>query len=321
MKSADRSGGGVVADAFRHDERYLWGIAYRLTGSAADADDVVQETFVRAIESPPRDLDSSLRPWLVKVSVNLGRDLLRRRRRRAYTGEWLPSPIPFEDDVERLLPAAVGEESFSSTERRYDLLESVSMAFLVALEALTPQQRCVLLLRDVLDYDVRDTADALEIGESNVKTTLHRARRAMTAYDAGRIDARAHKSEFAKRAVESFLSALVSRDAAALKAVLAEGVVETSDGGGEFRAALNPILGRDRVARFFLGVTPEDVSGHRIDIRFLNGMPAFVVSGPAASARTASRFVVLLDVDDKGLIRRLFNVLATAKLSHVDFEE
>jgi RNA polymerase sigma-70 factor (ECF subfamily) len=321
MKTPDRRGADAVADAFRRDERYLWGVAYRLTGSAADADDVVQETFVRAIENPPRDLDAPLRPWLLKVSVNLGRDLLRRRRRRSYRGEWLPSPVPFESDVERLLVSGENEHSTSPAERRYDLLESVSMAFLVALEALTPQQRAVLLLRDVLDYGVHDTAKLLDIGESNVKTTLHRARRAMTAYDADRIDASARKSDSAKHAIERFLTALVSRDVDALKAVLAEGVIETSDGGGEFLAALNPIVGRDRVSRFLLGVTPKNVSEYRIDIRSLNAAPAFVVCGPASAGRTASRFVVLVDVDDRGRIRRLFNVLATAKLTHIDFGE
>jgi RNA polymerase sigma-70 factor (ECF subfamily) len=285
-----------------------------VTGSAADADDVFQETFVRAIEDPPRDLDAPLRPWLVKVSMNLGKDSLRRRRRREYRGAWLPSPVSFDDDGNGFLSDAADAGTSSTTERRYDLLESVSMAFLAALEVLTPQQRAVLLLRDVLDYDVRDTSKALGIGESNVKTTLHRARGALSSYDAGRLRASAGKSATARRAIETCLSALVSRDVAGLKAALSEDVIELSDGGGEFVAALNPIVGRDRVVRFFLGITPDDLSGYRIDLRSFNGAPAFVVRGPASARRRASRFVVLADVDDKGRIRRFFNVLASAKL-------
>src|SRR5215212_10890134 len=88
----------IPAEVFETDRRLLWGLCYRMTGNAADADDLVQETFVKAIEHPPRRLDEPLRPWLVRVAINLSRDLLRRRKRRAYTGEWLPSPVPTDDE-------------------------------------------------------------------------------------------------------------------------------------------------------------------------------------------------------------------------------
>ena len=87
-----------IEDAFREHRSFLWGLCYRLTGNAADADDVVQETFVRALRSPPARTDEPWRPWLVRVALNLGRDVLRRRRRRRYDGEWLPSPIATEDE-------------------------------------------------------------------------------------------------------------------------------------------------------------------------------------------------------------------------------
>src|SRR5262249_61740237 len=95
---------GAAADpalsaAFAEDRRFLWGLCYRLTGCAADADDLVQETFVRAIERPPARRDQPWRPWLVRVALNLGRDLLRRRRRRRYVGPWLPSPIETGDET------------------------------------------------------------------------------------------------------------------------------------------------------------------------------------------------------------------------------
>ena len=108
------------------------GLCYRLSGSAADADDLVQATFVRALEHPPARTDEPWRPWLTRVAINLGRDLLRRRKRRRYVGPWLPSPIATGDDgalasYEPTLTSGV------TTEGRYDMLESVSFAFRLAL--------------------------------------------------------------------------------------------------------------------------------------------------------------------------------------------
>src|SRR5262249_9608157 len=143
-----------------------------------DADDLVQETMLRAIEKPPPD-SNEMRPWLVRVAMNLARDHLRRRKRRAYVGPWLPSPV--DDDALEIPVEAAGAEG------RYDLLESASLAFLLALEALSPKQRAVLLLIDVFDYSVRETAEALGLSESNVKTTHHRARRALEGYDGARV--------------------------------------------------------------------------------------------------------------------------------------
>ncbi|MEW6270578.1 MAG: sigma-70 family RNA polymerase sigma factor [Thermodesulfobacteriota bacterium] len=141
---AERADGDALGTLFREHQRFLWGLCYRLTGSAADADDLVQATFVRALERPPARTDEPWRPWLTRVAVNLGRDLLRRRKRRGYVGPWLPSPIETGEQ-----PLASFEPEIASgvtTEGRYDMLESVSIAFLVALEALTPKQRAVLLL-------------------------------------------------------------------------------------------------------------------------------------------------------------------------------
>ena len=139
----------ISAQTFDEHKRFLWGMCYRMTGSAADADDLVQDTFVRALEKPPSDMDAPLRPWLIKVAMNLSRDQLRRRRRREYFGPWLPSPVFTEGDD--AFPVDHTPVSESTAVTRYDLMESVSMAFLLALEALTPAQRAVLLLRDVFD--------------------------------------------------------------------------------------------------------------------------------------------------------------------------
>src|SRR5262249_52124466 len=120
------------AVASNDDRKHLWALCYRMTGVAADADDLVQETMLRAIEKPPPD-SNEMRPWLVRVAMNLARDHLRRRKRRAYVGPWLPSPV--DDDALEIPVEAAGAEG------RYDLLESASLAFLLALEALSPKQR------------------------------------------------------------------------------------------------------------------------------------------------------------------------------------
>src|SRR5215510_10237455 len=175
----------ISAQTFDEHRRYLWGICYRMTGSAADAEDIVQETFVRALEKPPADMEAPLRPWLVKVAVNLSRDQLRRRRRREYFGPWLPAPVITEGESPLEFDQAPTQET--SPVAHYDLLESVTLAFLLALEALTPAQRAVLLLRDAFDYSTSETAKALDMTESNVKVTLHRARQIMAAYDKHRV--------------------------------------------------------------------------------------------------------------------------------------
>src|SRR5262245_50974510 len=175
------AGLSAVENLYADHRPLLWSLCYRMLGSAADAEDVVQDTFVRAIEHPPPRADMPIRPWLVKVALNRARDLLRHRRRRRYVGPWLPSPIDTGDESSPPAHEPV-VDGIESLEGRYDLLESVSFAFLLALEALTPSQRAVLLLRDVFDYTVHEAADALDMTQASVKTTLHRARRAMDSY-------------------------------------------------------------------------------------------------------------------------------------------
>jgi RNA polymerase sigma-70 factor (ECF subfamily) len=152
----------ISAEVYHSNQKFLWGLCYRMTGNAADADEIVQETFVKALENPPPRMDEPLRPWLVRVALNLSRDLLRMRKRRGYAGEWLPAPVPTEnfEDPPSYDPPASAEDSPSA---RYEMLESISFAFLLALEALTPTARAVLLLRDVFDYSTNETAEALGI--------------------------------------------------------------------------------------------------------------------------------------------------------------
>ena len=306
----------LAVDAlFEEHRKFLWGLCYRMTGSAADAEDVVQDTFVRAMERPPRRIDEPLRPWLVKVALNLARDLNRRRKRRAYVGPWLPSPIETGFGSPDPGPEPPSHEP-ASMDGRYDLLESVSFAFLIALEALTPTQRAVLLLRDVFDYSVRETAGALDLTEPNVKTTHHRARRAMKVYNESRQIPTAARQEATAGALRQFLLALQAHDVAAIETLLAEDVRLTADGGGEFKSALRVISGRDKVTRFYLAVA-GNAANARVRAAMLNGVPSIVADIPDPAPGISPRFTMTLELDARGRIAHIYTVSATRKLSAI----
>ena len=306
----------AVSAAFRDNAQLLWGLAYRMTGSAADADDVVQDTFERAARHPPRRLDQPLRPWLVRVAMNVARDALRRRKQRAYVGPWLPSPIEQPRDTRGASAGATEGEAVAASDVRYEQHEAASYAFLLALEALSPQQRAVLLLREVLDYSVRETSAALSLSAVNVKVIHHRARRAMAGHDRTRVAEGALEAT-TRAALERFLSALLGQDAAAVEACLAEGATLLSDGGGQYYAARRPIVGRDRVARFFLGVLRKLGADARFEVRSFNGLPGVIAEYTAPRQGWGPRFVMPRDVDAEGVIQQVHIVVATAKLTAV----
>jgi RNA polymerase sigma-70 factor (ECF subfamily) len=286
----------------------LWDVCYRMTGSAADADDLVQETFARALARPPgRGVEARLRGWLVRVAINLARDHLRARRRRGYVGVWLPAPVELDD-----LPAP--EEA--APPARYDRAESASLAFLLALEALTPLQRAVLLLCDVLDYSAREAGLALGISAGAARVLHHRARAAMAHYDRERCPSSAELEGRTGAALAAWAGALAAGDAAALERVLARDVRVRSDGGGKYLAALQPIVGRDRVLRFLRGVT-QQVGAPRFRLARLNALPGLVLEWEAPPPRVAPRQAIQVLPDAEGRVREILLVLAPDKLGHI----
>jgi RNA polymerase sigma factor (sigma-70 family) len=296
-----------MEELYREHAPFLWGLCYRMTGSAADADDIVQETFVRVKTSPPPRTDEPWRPWLVRVAMNLAQDHLRRRKRTSYVGPWLPSPVETGEAHEG-----------ADLERRYGMLESITFAFLLAMEALRPRQRAVLLLRDVFDFSVAETARAMGISEANVKTTHHRARAALEAYDRERFVPTHGAQVRAREALERLMGAVGSADVGRVAELLDEAARLLSDGGGRYRAALNPIAGADRVARFLLGIQRFVRGTPVVAWRMLNGFPALVVDVPDAVEPDAPRVVFRCDIEKGGRILSLHLVLAPPKLGALE---
>lgn len=297
---------------FEEHRRPLWALLYRMTGSAADADDLLQETFTRYLERPPARLDLPMKPWLAKVAVNLARDRLRARRRLSYTGAWLPEPIETHDET---APASFDP----GAEWRYDLLESVSFAFLLALEALTPSQRAALLLRDVFDYSVRETADALELSEANVKQLHLRAKKKMDAYHAKQRRPTAEVQAETMRALGTLMQKIAERDVPGIEALLAGEVRVWNDSNGEFRAATRVVRGPENAAAFLLGVTRKGGTLVHAELRMLNGAPAFLVQYANDGRRYALQLTFAIELDAAGKVSAIYSVLASKKLRAINF--
>ena len=199
--------------------------------------------------TPPPDTTAPWRPWLARVATRLAIDALRHRRTRRYVGPWLPSP------VETPAGATHGElASELDAEARYGLRESVSFAFLRALEVLDPTPRATLVLRDVLGYSGPETAEILEVSPGNVRVILHRARAALARYDAKRQPPSPEVDRRHQEALQRFMLAWMSGDAQQITACVAEDVRVSSDGAGRYRAATKPVVGQDNVVRFLLGL-------------------------------------------------------------------
>lgn len=297
---------------FDDHRAFLWGLSYRITGSPSDADDTVQETFLKAHKHAPSEL-ADARRWLTRVAVNAARDLLRRRKRRSYIGPWLPAPI--ETGGEDVPPSFEPIIDGQTLEGRYDLLESVSLAFLQALEALTPTQRAVLLLRDVFDYAAAEVAKVLDTSEGNVRTIHHRARRVMESYD-GRRSAPIKPRERTERALQQFLGLLAAGDVKGIERMLAADVRTITDANGEFTALFQPLVGRKRVARFFSQFAEARRRGSvHMTIREVNGLPAADIDLASPIGRRPPRLLLSVDLNPAGEIVNVWVIASSSKLA------
>jgi RNA polymerase sigma-70 factor (TIGR02957 family) len=243
----------------------LFSVAYRMLGTAADAEDVVQDTWLRWSGADRGNVDDP-RAYLVRVVTNTAIDRLRsaRARRESYGGPWLPEPVLTAPDVAEDV----------------ELAESVSLALLVVLETLSPLERAVFVLREVFGFSHAEIAATLERSEESVRQVAHRARRHVadrrTRYSAGRAEQR--------RVTEEFLAAAVGGDLDRLLAVLAPDVVLVSDGGGKRKAARRPLAGAAEVAQFLIGIGQRPYHGvavedMTVEITDVNGVTGVVIAG------------------------------------------
>ena len=255
------------AETFVAHRDLMFSMAYRMLGTVADAEDVVQDAWLRW-SAAPRDEVSEPRAYLARTVTNLALNRLHsaQARREAYVGPWLPELL-----LTRTHPDIA---------ERAELTESVSVAMLVVLESLSPEERAVFVLREVFDFAHAEIAVAMGRSEASVRQIAHRAREHVRArrprfeVDPGR----------QRVVIERFLSAAVGGDINGLLAVLAPDVTLTTDGGGVTQAALRPIRGADKVARVlaayagrpYQGFTPEQKS---IELAEINGEPGVLLLG------------------------------------------
>jgi RNA polymerase sigma-70 factor (ECF subfamily) len=249
-------------DIFEAHRRRLFGLAYRMLGSVGDAEDAVQDTWLRWHRT---DRTAILNPeaWLVTACTRLCIDRLRaaKAERENYPGIWLPEPLV---ELEVSLPAA---------DAAHEMADDLSMAMLMVMERLTPAERAAYLLREAFDYDYPQIAAALKKSEAACRQLVSRAQKHLK-------DERPRFSadESAARALaQKFAAATKAGDAALFAGLLAEDAMLWSDGGGKASAALNVIHGADKVARFFAGVRRKQPETLRRVFARINGQPGWIL--------------------------------------------
>ena len=248
----------AATETFVAHRNLLFTVAYEMLGSAADAEDVLQETWLRWVKV---DLDQvrDQRAYLVRITTRQSLNRLRTmsRRKESYVGPWLPEPLLTAPDVAE----------------NVELAESLSVALMLVLETLSPTERAVFVLREVFDVGYDEIAAAVDKTPAAVRQIAHRARR--------HVDARRPRETVSARetqaALESFQRALETGEVQALLDVLAPEVVLVSDGGGVKQAARRPVIGADKVARFIVGGARKSGAVITVEPTVVNGNPALIV--------------------------------------------
>jgi RNA polymerase sigma-70 factor (ECF subfamily) len=289
------AGGSLRLELFSQHRDLLFSIAYRMLGSVADAEDILQETFIRWQQAPDVEIKSP-RAYLVTILTRLCLNYLESAqvRRQEYFGQWLPEPLL--TDTSDPVSASL------------EVPESISMAFLVLLERLTPMERGVFLLREVFDYDNAEVGQILGQTEANCRQVLHRARRHV-AENRPRFDTSLEQRE---RLMKEFMQATFEGDLQGLVAMLSKDAILHSDGGGKGPALPKQILGAEKVARGMVGGARKFVPKtlvHRM--RQINGELGVV---SYLDGRPHSVFTV--DIVG-GLIRNIYIVSNPEKLAHL----
>ncbi len=289
------------SDPFQHARPRLLGLAYRMLGSRADAEDILQDAWLRYQGVDPDGIDNP-DAWLTTVVTRLSLDRLKSARvqREVYVGPWLPEPVV---DANGMSPESATE-----------LADDLSFALLLTLERLTPAERAAFLLHDVFDTPFATVAAALERSEAACRQLASRARKAVR---------QAHPGQQATDAdhlalLQQFVVAIGSGRTEGLMQLLATDAIAYADGGGVRISALNPIRGRTNVARFYMGLARKFITrGTEATMRtiVLNGRPAVLLFLDGQLDQALN-----IDVRD-GLINRIYSVRNPEKLTHLGMQE
>jgi RNA polymerase sigma-70 factor (ECF subfamily) len=290
-----------LLDEFERERPHLTAVAYRMLGSRAEAEDVVQEAWLRYDKARAGGEIHDLRGWLTTVTGRISLDVLKsaRVRREAYPGQWLPEPV-----VTSLGPAS-----------QVELKEDVSLALLVVLEKLTPEQRVAVVLHDAFSMPFEEVAAVLNTTVAAARQHASRGRRAIAEGSAR------HTADLAEQrtVLDAFLAAASSGDVQALAAVLAPDVVAIGDGGGVVSAGTRPVLGAEKVARFCIGI----FRGRQVDVHdvtllpvLVNGAAGLLIRGKYLDGRPLLSVVGIAVAD--GRITAIYNQLNPAKLRSLD---
>ena len=289
----------MQTDPFEEFRSLLFAIAYRMLGSAMEAEDIVQEAYLRYRATPPESI-RTLKSFLTTIVHNLCLDHLKsaQAQRENYVGPWLPEPIITGDGASLLSPL-----------RQITDRESISMAFLVLLESLSPLERAVFLLREVFDYEYAEIAQITERDEAACRQLFSRAKKHISEHRP-RFPA---SPEAHAKMVGRFMEACVAGDLDGLMGLLAEDVTAWSDGGGKISGALpHPIQGRDKVTRAIFAFLTQMPEGTTIEMIEANGLPALLV-------RVKGQIFSVLTLEVEGdFIRAARNVANPDKLAHLN---
>ncbi|MFI6002077.1 RNA polymerase sigma-70 factor [Streptomyces sp. NPDC051366] len=280
---------------FHQHRNLLFSVAYRFLGTAADAEDAVQDAWIKW-SAADRSQVADPKAYLTRIVSNLALERLRstRYKRETYVGPWLPEPILTGGDAAEAVTDA----------------ESVSMAMLVVLETLSPLERAVFVLKEVFDFSHAEIAEAVERSEVAVRQAAHRAREHVRARRPRFPTDRSRQREVTER----FFAASTGGDVNALMELLSPDVTLWTDGGGKVRQALRPVVGASTVAAWFAaigtvtyqGIEPADMNAELVEI---NGGPGMLFSGPSQVIAT-----VTFDFDADGRITAIHNVANPDKL-------
>ena len=283
------------SDSFDQYRPLLFSIAYRMLGSAMDAEDMVQEAFLGWQEDAPDEVQSP-KAYLAAVVTRLSIDHLRLAyvQRETYVGPWLPEPILGG------VPAGIGDA--------ISMTETLTIPFLVLLESLSPVERAVFLLHDVFEYEYAEIAHIVDKSEANCRQMVSRARDHIAARRPRFEVSSAQQQEL----IQQFIETCVNGDMDGLLALLDKDIVEWSDGGGKVTAARNPIFGPAKVARLLLGLFKKAPPGMTIGFLEINGQPGVVTYEPDGRPHN----VTFVDIGDR-CIRGIYTVVNPDKLTKI----